>query len=172
MNPYLIDKDHKDQRLGLCLRGHHHPPSCSLELVALGGVSPPFFLVEPIRAMVRQIVERLTKTPAAAFRYSRLSQSVTKGRSSRSAASNLLAFSSSLGFKPGLSFGASDSPLLAILDLGVTFDRRKANGEGAGSLAFVHTTFEYCFHDLFPEILRICIHPSMMPVGQLLCNPL
>ena len=63
MRPALV---HEDEPLWFHHRGHHHPPGCPLELVAFGGYSPPFFLVGPILAMARHMVERLTETPLMA----------------------------------------------------------------------------------------------------------
>jgi hypothetical protein len=61
MRPALI---HKEQPLWLHHRSYHHSPGCSLELVvALGSYSPPFFLLGPMRAMARHMVERLTESP-------------------------------------------------------------------------------------------------------------
>ncbi|MDP8973363.1 MAG: hypothetical protein M3N45_09365 [Actinomycetota bacterium] len=64
MNSHLINKD---QRLGIHNGRYGYSPEGSLELVALCGYSSPFFLVEPIRAMARQIVERLTESPVRAY---------------------------------------------------------------------------------------------------------
>src|SRR3712207_6969370 len=55
---------HEDEPLWLHHRGHHHPPGCSLELVALGGDSPPFFLVGPMRAMADRKSTRLNSSHA------------------------------------------------------------------------------------------------------------
>ncbi len=63
VRPHLIDKD---QPLGLDRRCDHHPPGGSLGLVPFGCGSSPFFLVEPIRATARHIVERLTESPVMA----------------------------------------------------------------------------------------------------------
>ncbi len=63
MRPALV---HEDEPLRLHHRGYHHPPGCPLELVALGGNSSPFLRVEPIRAMARHMVERLTESPVMA----------------------------------------------------------------------------------------------------------
>ena len=60
MHPALLDEE---QPLGLNRPSHHHPPSSSSELVALRCGASPFFLLDPIRAMARQIVERLTESP-------------------------------------------------------------------------------------------------------------
>src|SRR5829696_3471205 len=57
---------HKHQPLGDDLLSHHHLPGRPLELVTLCGNSPPFFLVEPILAMARHMVERLTASPVIA----------------------------------------------------------------------------------------------------------
>src|SRR4051812_41786753 len=43
--------------------GHHHPPSRPGELAALGGWASPSLRLESIRAMARQMVERLTNEP-------------------------------------------------------------------------------------------------------------
>jgi hypothetical protein len=53
---------HEHQPLGDNLLSRHHLPSRSLELVALGGDSSPIFLVGPIRAVARHMVERLTES--------------------------------------------------------------------------------------------------------------
>jgi hypothetical protein len=64
MRPALV---YEDEPLWLNHRGYHHSPSRSLKLlVALRGYSPPFFLVGPMRAMARHIVERLTESPVMA----------------------------------------------------------------------------------------------------------
>lgn len=63
MGAHLV---HEDEPLGLHHRGHHNPPGRTVELVAFGGYSPPFFLVGPILAIARHIVERLTDTPVMA----------------------------------------------------------------------------------------------------------
>ena len=64
MNSHLINKD---QRLGIHNGRYGYSPEGSSELVALFGYSFPFFLVEPIRAMARQIVERLTESPVRTY---------------------------------------------------------------------------------------------------------
>jgi hypothetical protein len=57
----LLDEE---QPLRLNRPSHHHPPAGgSSELVALRCGSSPFFLLAPIRAMARQLVERLTQIP-------------------------------------------------------------------------------------------------------------
>src|SRR5215210_5810498 len=112
MGTALVDED---QLAGVQRSGHHHPPGGPQELVAFRGRSPPFFLVASIRFMARHTVERLTSTDATIRRYSHLCCSVRKGRSSRSAASSLLARSSSFGFEPGLFLGASEPPSSSIL---------------------------------------------------------
>ena len=63
MRPALV---HEEESLRLHYRGHHHPPGRPLEFAAFGGYSPPFFLVGPILAMARHIVERLTESPVTA----------------------------------------------------------------------------------------------------------
>jgi hypothetical protein len=70
MRPALI---HEDEPLWLHRCGHHHPPGCPLELVALGGHSSPFLRVEPMRAMAWHIVERLTENPVMTSMYSQRS---------------------------------------------------------------------------------------------------
>ena len=62
---------------------HHRPPGGPQELVALSGASPPFLRVEPILAMARHMVERLTETPLMASTYSQRSLSVANSRSFR-----------------------------------------------------------------------------------------
>ncbi len=57
---------YEHQPLGVDLRSYHHPPSGPQELVLLRGASSPFLRVEPIRAMERHMVERLTETPLMA----------------------------------------------------------------------------------------------------------
>src|SRR5215207_5069844 len=111
MHPALVDEE---QPLGLNRRGHPHPPGSSLELVALRCGSSPFFLLDPIRAMARQIVERLTESPVRACMYSRRSLRVAKGLCLRFASKSLVAFSSNFGADPGLFFGARDSPWSAF----------------------------------------------------------
>src|SRR3712207_747001 len=110
--PHLI---HEHQPSGVDLRGHHHPPSGPQELVSLGGASPPFLRVEPIRAMARHMVERLTETPLTASTYSQRCRRVTKGRSRRSSSRSSLTFSSILGRLPGALPGARGSPLWALV---------------------------------------------------------
>jgi hypothetical protein len=69
MRPALV---YEDEPLWLNHRGYHHSPSRSLKLlVALRGYSPPFFLVGPMRAMARHMVERLTESPVMASMCSR-----------------------------------------------------------------------------------------------------
>jgi hypothetical protein len=63
----------EDEPLGLHHRGHHYSPGRSLELVALCGNAPPFFLVGPILAMARHMVERLTESPVMSSMYSQRS---------------------------------------------------------------------------------------------------
>src|SRR5215217_241151 len=76
MRPALV---HEDEPLRLHRRGHHHPPGRPRKLVALGGDSPPFFLVGPMRAMARHTVERLTESPVTTSMYSQRSRRVTRG---------------------------------------------------------------------------------------------
>jgi hypothetical protein len=59
MRPALV---YEDQPLWFDRRSQHHSPSWPIELVAFGGYSSPFFLVGPMRAVVRYIVERLTES--------------------------------------------------------------------------------------------------------------
>src|SRR5215213_264382 len=66
---------------GVDLGGNHHSPAGPQELVSLCGASPPFLRVEPIRAMARHMLERLTETPLRASTYSQRSFRVTNGRS-------------------------------------------------------------------------------------------
>ena len=63
MDPHLVDKD---QRLRIHSGSYRHLPGRSYKLVALCGYSSPFFLVEPIRAIARHTVERLTESPVTA----------------------------------------------------------------------------------------------------------
>jgi hypothetical protein len=56
-----------DAHLGVDLRGHHNPPGGPYEFVSLCGALSPFLRVEPIRAMARHMVERLTESPLIAF---------------------------------------------------------------------------------------------------------
>ncbi len=58
---------YEHQLLGVDLRGHHNPPGGPYEFVSLCGASSPFLRVEPIRAMARHMVERLTESPLIAF---------------------------------------------------------------------------------------------------------
>src|SRR5215208_8078233 len=111
MRPTLV---HEDEPLWAHHRSHHYLPGCPQELVALGGYTPPFSLVGPMRAMARQTVERLTESPATTPRYSQRSLRVAKGRSLRSSSKSFMAFSSSFGAAPGLFFGASDPPRSAL----------------------------------------------------------
>jgi hypothetical protein len=70
MRPALV---HEDEPLWVHRRLHHHLPGCPLELFALCGNSSPFLRVEPIRAMARHMVERLTESPVMASMYSQRS---------------------------------------------------------------------------------------------------
>ena len=88
-----------------------------------------------------------------------------KGRSFTSAARSLLACSLSLGFEPGLFFGARDSPSLAAPAYLLT-DRGERDPEGAGSLALAHAASKHRSHDLLSEVLRVCVHPPLMPDGS------
>jgi hypothetical protein len=54
-------------------RGYHHLPGCPLKLVAFCGNLSPFLRVEPIRAMARHMVERLTESPVMTSMYSQRS---------------------------------------------------------------------------------------------------
>ena len=56
-----------EAHLGVDLRGHHNPPGGPYEFVSLCGALSPFLRVEPIRAMARHMVERLTESPLIAF---------------------------------------------------------------------------------------------------------
>jgi hypothetical protein len=58
---------YEHQLLGVDLRGHHNPPGGPYEFVSLCGALSPFLRVEPIRAMTRHMVERLTESPLIAF---------------------------------------------------------------------------------------------------------
>jgi len=60
MNPHLVNED---QRLGIYSCRYHHPPGRSYNLITFCSYSSPFFLVEPIRAMARHMVERLIENP-------------------------------------------------------------------------------------------------------------
>src|SRR5215212_10165966 len=111
MRPALV---HEDEPLRLHRRGHHHSPGRPRKLLALGGDTPPFFLVGPMRAMARHTVERLTESTATTPRYSQRSLRVAKGRSFRSSSKSFMAFSSSFGAAPGLFFAASDPPRSAL----------------------------------------------------------
>jgi hypothetical protein len=68
VHPHFI---HEHQPPRVDRRGNHHPPNDSQELVALRGASSPFLWVEPIRAMERHMVERLTEIPLMASTYTR-----------------------------------------------------------------------------------------------------
>jgi hypothetical protein len=70
MQPHLV---HENQPRGMDLRSHHRPPGGPQELVSLSGAWPPFLRVEPILAMARHMVERLTETPLMASTYSQRS---------------------------------------------------------------------------------------------------
>src|SRR5215208_6096559 len=72
--------------------------------------SQSFFRPKPIFLRALERVDSLTETPATLRRYSRLSASLAKGRSSTSASRSLLAFSSSRGFLPGAFPGESERP--------------------------------------------------------------
>ena len=63
MNPHLLNED---QQLGIHSCRYRHPPGRSYKLITLRSYSSPFFLVEPIRAMARHMVERLTESPLMA----------------------------------------------------------------------------------------------------------
>jgi hypothetical protein len=68
----------------------------------LTGTQASFFAAKAIFLRALERVESLTVTPATFSRYSCLFVSLANGRSSISASRSLLAFSSSLGFLPGL----------------------------------------------------------------------
>jgi hypothetical protein len=55
---------------GIYLGANHHSPAGPQELLSLCGAWPPFLRVEPIRAMARHMLERLTETPLTASTYS------------------------------------------------------------------------------------------------------
>ena len=111
MHPHFI---HEHQPLGVDLCGNHHPPNDSQELLSLRGASSPFLRVEPIRAMERHMVERLTEIPLMASTYSQRSERVTNGGSLRSSSRSLLTRSSILGRLPGALPGSSGSPLFGL----------------------------------------------------------
>src|SRR3712207_1534162 len=106
---------HEHQPSGADLRGHHHPPGGPQELVSLRGASPPFLRVEPILAMARHMVERLTETPLTASTYSQRCWRVTNGRSFRSSSRSFLSRSSILGRLPGALPGSRGSPFWALV---------------------------------------------------------
>src|SRR5215203_2761483 len=112
MRPAFV---HEDEPLGRNRCGYHHPPGGPQEPVALGGRAPPFFLVGPILAMARHIVERLTERAVTASMYSQRSRRLTNGRSVRSSSKSFIAFSSSFGADPGLLLGASEPPSSASM---------------------------------------------------------
>src|SRR5918995_428884 len=98
--------EHKALRVD---RGHyHHPKGCPQKLVALTRTQRPFFRPKPIERIARERVDSLTDTPAALRRYSCLCLSVVNGRSSTSASSSFLAFSSRVGLLPGAFPGESE----------------------------------------------------------------
>ena len=61
MGGALIDKDEPSRIERPC---DHHPLGGPHKLVAFCGLSTPFLLVEFVRFLARQIVERLSSTPA------------------------------------------------------------------------------------------------------------
>jgi hypothetical protein len=91
---------HEHEATRLDRGDHHNLKSRSQELVALARTQRPFFRPKPIFRITLERVDSLTETPATFFKYSCLSESLAKGRSSTSASRSLLAFSSSLGFLP------------------------------------------------------------------------
>src|SRR5215207_988646 len=93
----------------------HHPPGGPQELVSLCGASPPFLRVEPILAMARHIVERLTEIPLMASTYSQRSLRVTNGRPRRSSLRSLPTRPSILGRSPGALAGSRGSSLRALV---------------------------------------------------------
>jgi hypothetical protein len=101
---------YENQRASIELPSYQNPPGSPQERVALARLYTPFLRICSIRLSSRHAVESLTDIPVSASKYSPLSKSVTKGRSSRSADRSLLALSSSWGFEPGLFFGARDLP--------------------------------------------------------------
>ena len=112
MQPHLV---HENQPRGIDLRGHHRPPGGPQELVSLRGAWPPFLRVEPILAMARHMVERLTETPLMASTYSQRSLSMANGCSFRSSSRSLLTRSSILGGLPGALPGSRGSPFWALV---------------------------------------------------------
>src|SRR5215207_10435 len=107
---YGAPSHRQDQPLGLKHLGHGHFPGGSQPLISFAGGSDPFFLVEPIRFMLRHTTERLTSSPAMTRRYSQRSRRVTNGRSLSSSSSNLRAGSSMMGRLPGALPGESALP--------------------------------------------------------------
>jgi hypothetical protein len=89
---------------------NHHPERSPYELVAHTRTQRPFFRPKPIERIVRERVDSLTEMPSALCRYSCLCLSLANGRSSTSASSSFLAFSSSVGLLPGAFPGESERP--------------------------------------------------------------
>ena len=99
--------------------------------------------------MALERVDSLTERPATFFRYSRLSFTLAKGRSSTSASRSLLAFSSSRGFLSGAFPGESERPFARRLY--IALDRGEAHPEQAGCLAhaLVLDSFDYLLSEIF-----------------------
>src|SRR5215212_2239800 len=139
MGPALL---HENEPLGRDHCGHHHPPGRPQELIAFGSDTPPFFLVEPVRAMARHMVERLTESPVMTSTYSQRSLRVAKGRSLRFPSSSFIAFWSSFGAEPGLFFGARGSPLRALFTYRLTEERLTRKVRAAWALDIPLSTQE------------------------------
>jgi hypothetical protein len=129
----------------------------------------PFFLVGPIRAMVRHMAERLTESPVMTSMWSQRSRRVAKGSSSRSSSKSLMALSSGFGADPGLFFGARDSPPLAFVR--VSLERGEAHGEGKGRLSLGHAAFYRGDYPL-PEVFRVTAHATIFSSVHSRCNAL
>lgn len=89
---------------------------------------------------MRQTVASLTLTPLAAKRNSALWEWVAHGLNSRSSASSLVAFSSSLGYIAGSLPGLQGAALVEVLT--VAFDPRSVNTETAGGLGLGDALFD------------------------------
>src|SRR3712207_113351 len=91
---------HEDEPLGLHHRCNHHPPGRPVELVAFGGDSPPLFPGSTDAGYGAAHGRTTHREPRPSLRLSThraLPEGEVGGRSSRSAARSLVAFSSSFG---------------------------------------------------------------------------
>jgi hypothetical protein len=167
VGPALV---HEEEPLGRDLRSDHHPPGRPQEPVALGGYSPPFFLVEPSLAMARHIVERLTQSPVVNPKYSQRSLRVANGRSARSSRSSFIDFSSS--FRPLLASSSKPGIVPFGPCLRTFLQRRGSRKRCRPPLGLGHAA--HCRGDYpSPEIFGVSAHhASMFSSVHYRCNAL